>query len=194
MLNYDELYKKVKEHFIIYNKEKRFLHSLRVVEMALTLNDVHHLNINPELIKVAGLVHDYAKVYKEEDLKKLVLENFNDDLVNFPDVYHALVGDIIVKEKLEITDCDVLDSIKYHTTGKENMNDLTKIIYLADYIEVGRNFCEATRVRMIAMKNLDQAIYEMTKNTIDYLKSRGFAVYHKTYETYNYYKKESLHA
>ena len=158
MLNYDELYKKVKEHFIIYNKEKRFLHSLRVVEMALTLNDVHHLNINPELIKVAGLVHDYAKVYKEEDLKKLVLENFNDDLVNFPDVYHALVGDIIVKEKLEITDCDVLDSIKYHTTGKENMNDLTKIIYLADYIEPTRDFCDLTQLRHLAFEDLDRAL------------------------------------
>ena len=34
----------------------------------------------------------------------------------------------------------------------------------------------------------------MTKNIIKHLENNGFAVYSKTYETYNYYKKENLDA
>ena len=73
MLKYHDLYDKVKDHFLLYNKEERFNHSLRVIEMALKLNQVHNLNINEEVIKIAGLVHDYAKVYSEEVLLKYIL-------------------------------------------------------------------------------------------------------------------------
>ena len=196
MLKYHDLYDKVKDHFLLYNKEERFNHSLRVIEMALKLNQVHNLNINEEVIKIAGLVHDYAKVYSEEVLLKYIKKEFPTDLelLNFKEVFHSLVGDIIVKDELAIMDNDILDAIKYHTTGKSNMSDLTKIIYLADYIEVGRKFKEASTIRELAYKSLDSAVFEMTKNTINYLQNKGLDIYSKTFETYNYYKESLLDA
>ena len=196
MLKYHDLYDKVKEHFLLYNKEERFNHSLRVIEMALNLNELHNLNIDEEIIKVAGLVHDYAKVYSEEVLLKYIKQEFPTDLelLKFKEVFHSLVGDKIVKEELGITNSDILDAIKYHTTGKSNMSDLTKIIYLADYIEVGRKFEEASIIREIAYKSLDSAVFEMTKNTINYLQNKGLEIYSKTFETYNYYKESLLDA
>ena len=196
MLKYHDLYDKVKDHFLLYNKEERFNHSLRVIEMALKLNQVHNLNINEEVIKIAGLVHDYAKVYSEEVLLKYIKKEFPTDLelLNFKEVFHSLVGDIIVKDELAIMDNDILDAIKYHTTGKSKMSDLTKIIYLADYIEVGRKFKEASTIRELAYKSLDSAVFEMTKNTINYLQNKGLDIYSKTFETYNYYKESLLDA
>ena len=196
MLKYYDLYDKVKDHFLLYNKEERFNHSLRVIEMALKLNQIHNLNINEEVIKIAGLVHDYAKVYSEEVLLKYIKKEFPNDLelLNFKEVFHSLVGDIIVKDELAIMDNDILDAIKYHTTGKSKMSDLTKIIYLADYIEVGRKFEEASVIRELAYKSLDSAVFEMTKNTINYLRNKGLDIYSKTFETYNYYKESLLDA
>ena len=196
MLNYQDLYNKVKDHFLLYNKEERFNHSIRVIDMALKLNNIHQLNIDEETIKIAGLVHDYAKVYSEDVLIEYIKKEFPEDLelLNFKEIFHSLVGDSIIKNELKIIDNSILDAVKYHTTGKSNMNDLTKLIYLADYIEVGRTFKEASIIREIAYKSLDQAIYKMTKNIIKHLENNGFAVYSKTYETYNYYKKENLDA
>ena len=196
MLKYHDLYDKVKDHFLLYNKEERFNHSLRVIEMALKLNQVHNLNIDEEVIKIAGLVHDYAKVYSEEVLLKYIKKEFPTDLelLNFKEVFHSLVGDIIVKDELAIMDNDILDAIKYHTTGKSKMSDLTKVIYLADYIEVGRKFKEASTIRELAYKSLDSAVFEMTKNTINYLQNKGLDIYSKTFETYNYYKEILLDA
>ena len=196
MLKFHDLYDKVKEHFLLYNKEERFNHSLRVIEMALKLNELHNLNIDEETIKVSGLVHDYAKVYSEEVLLKYIKQEFPTDLelLKFKEVFHSLVGDKIVKEELGITNSDILDAIKYHTTGKSNMSDLTKIIYLADYIEIGRKFEEASIIREISCKSLDSAVFEMTKNTINYLQNKGLEIYSKTFETYNYYKESLLDA
>lgn len=196
MLDYNTLYEKVKDHFLLYNKEERFNHTLGVIKMALYLNKIHNLNLNEEKIKISALVHDYSKVYSTEILKKYILKEYSSDLelLNFPEIFHALIGDVIVKQELDIIDLEILDAVKYHTTGKANMSSLTKLIYLSDYIEEGRKFNQASVIRELAYKSIDKAIFEMTKNTIEYLESKGFAVYSKTYETYNYYKGENLNA
>ena len=196
MLDYNTLYEKVKDHFLLYNKEERFNHTLGVIKMALYLNKIHNLNLNEEKIKISALVHDYSKVYSTEILKKYILKEYSSDLelLNFPEIFHALIGDVIVKQELGIIDLEILDAVKYHTTGKANMSSLTKLIYLSDYIEEGRKFNQASVIRELAYKSIDKAIFEMTKNTIEYLESKGFAVYSKTYETYNYYKEENLNA
>ncbi len=196
MLDYNTLYEKVKDHFLLYNKEERFNHTLGVIKMALYLNKIHNLNLNEEKIKISALVHDYSKVYSTEILKKYILKEYSSDLelLNFPEIFHALIGDVIVKQELDIIDLEILDAVKYHTTGKANMSSLTKLIYLSDYIEEGRKFNQASVIRELAYKSIDKAIFEMTKNTIEYLESKGFAVYSKTYETYNYYKEENLNA
>ena len=196
MLDYNTLYEKVKDHFLLYNKEERFNHTLGVIKMALYLNKIHNLNLNEEKIKISALIHDYSKVYSTEILKKYILKEYSSDLelLNFPEIFHALIGDVIVKQELDIIDLEILDAVKYHTTGKANMSSLTKLIYLSDYIEEGRKFNQASVIRELAYKSIDKAIFEMTKNTIEYLESKGFAVYSKTYETYNYYKEENLNA
>ena len=196
MLDYNTLYEKVKDHFLLYNKEERFNHTLGVIKMALYLNKIHNLNLNEEKIKISALIHDYSKVYSTEILKKYILKEYSSDLelLNFPEIFHALIGDVIVKQELDIIDLEILDAVKYHTTGKANMSSLTKLIYLSDYIEEGRKFNQASVIRELAYKSIDKAIFEMTKNTIEYLESKGFAVYSKTYETYNYYKEDNLNA
>lgn len=52
---------------------------------------------------------------------------------------HAKVGAMLAKVKYDIDDEEVLGAIRWHTTGKPNMNLLEKIVYVADYIEPRRD-------------------------------------------------------
>ena len=90
--------------FLLYNKEERFNHSIRVIDMALKLNNIHQLHIDEETIKIAGLVHDYAKVYSEDVLIEYIKKEFPEDLelLNFKEIFHSLVGDSIIKNELKI--------------------------------------------------------------------------------------------
>ncbi len=192
MLKYDEIYKIVEEHFINHSNIERFNHSIRVVDMALKLNSMHNLQIDEEMVKITAILHDYAKVY-DDKLIYLIIKEFgtDDPVLKIKSIHHALVGDLIIKEELGIDNDLILDAVKYHSTGKPNMSPLCKIIFLADYIEMGRTFAEAKIVRELAYKDLNEAIVLMTSNSINHIKSKGYAVYPLTFDTYNYYRKEN---
>ena len=86
---------------------------------------------------------------------------------------------------MEITDEEILTAIRLHTTGAAEMNLLDKIIYVADYIEPGRNFPGVEDARVIAFSDLDQAVAFETKHTLAHLIESETPVYPKTIETYN---------
>jgi len=102
-----------------------------------------------------------------------------------PVLWHAPVGAEAVREELGIDDEEVLDAIRFHTTGRPGMSLLEKVIFLADYIEPGRSFSGVEEVRRLARENLDRAILKALDNTILYLIERGFKVYPQTLLTRN---------
>lgn len=73
------------------------------------------------------------------------------------------------KKEVGIKDKEVLKAIKYHTSGRPNMTLLEKIIYVADYIEPGRQFPGVEEVRELAKTSLDQALIKSLQNTITFL-------------------------
>ena len=105
--------------------------------------------------------------------------NFNSEL------WHAPVGAYLVEKEAGITDREILDAIRYHTTGRLGMTLLEKVVYLADYIEPGRHFPGVDEVRDIAKKNLDIALIQAVKNTIVFLMKKNQAIYPDTFQTYN---------
>lgn len=192
MMNYIELYEKVQNHFLSYNQLERFNHSTRVIKMALKLNNLHNLGLDEEKIKIAGLLHDYAKVYPKKELKEIIHKEYSDTriILKAPATWHSFSGPVIVKQLLGVTDSSILDAICYHTTGKPEMNSLTKLIFIADYVEDGRKFATCLEARRIAMENLNQAVAYISKMTIDYLTEKQEFIYPLTYATYNYYKEK----
>jgi predicted HD superfamily hydrolase involved in NAD metabolism len=69
-------------------------------------------------------------------------------------LWHSIVAPIEAKDKLGIDDDEILDAIRWHTTGKEDMSTLTKIIYIADMIEPGRNFDGVDEIKILLARNL----------------------------------------
>lgn len=167
--------------------ERRFKHVLGVEETAIALAE--QFGESPEKASIAALTHDYAKERSDEEFQ-LAIERGNyenkTELLKYGNaIWHGLVGAEFVARELNISDEEILNAIRLHTTGAAEMTLLDKIIYVADYIEPGRSFPGVEDARVIALRDLDQAVAFETKHTLAHLIEAENPVYPKTIETYN---------
>ncbi|WP_335869291.1 bis(5'-nucleosyl)-tetraphosphatase (symmetrical) YqeK [Bacillus sp. 2205SS5-2] len=165
--------------------EKRYKHTLGVLETAVDLAKA--FGEDEKQAELAAIFHDYAKFRPKEEMKAILLEqNFDDRLIQFNDeLWHAPVGAFLVQQQVGVADEKVLAAIRFHTSGRANMSLLEKIIYVADYIEPGRNFPGVEEARRLAKVDIDQALLFAMKNTITFLISKGVQVFPETFEAYN---------
>ncbi|HCT4598177.1 TPA: bis(5'-nucleosyl)-tetraphosphatase (symmetrical) YqeK [Enterococcus faecium 1,230,933] len=167
--------------------EQRFKHVLGVEETAVALAKKY--GASPEKASIAALTHDYAKERPDEEFKMVIVrDGFDPELLNYNNaIWHGLVGASFVERELGITDAEILHAIRVHTTGAAKMSLLDKIIYVADYIEPGRDFPGVQDARAIAWADLDEAVAFETKHTLAHLLAQEQQIYPKTIETYNYW-------
>lgn len=156
--------------------ERRFKHTQGVVLMALKLNE--QLNLPYESVFLSALLHDVCKNYDLDKRKHCE--------ANKP-WEHAFTGADYVKTKLGITNEDIINAIRYHTTGRSNMSQLEKLIYLADIIEETRNFPGVDTLRRISLENFENGFKEALIRQVRYLESKGQDIYYLTLECYNHY-------
>ena len=100
-------------------------------------------------------------------------------------IWHGVVGAEIIKNELQIKNEEILNAVRRHTVGDVEMTTLDKIIYVADYIEEGRNFPGVKLARTIAKTNLDDAVSYETKHVLEFLLSQDKVTYPKAILTYN---------
>lgn len=164
---------------------KRFKHVLGVEKAAVELAKRYGGSV--EKASIAGLTHDYAKERPDEDFKKIIVDyGYDSDLLNWNNaIWHGLLGAKMVEKELKISDPDILRAIELHTTGAAEMSLLAKVLYVADYIEAGRDFPGVEVAREIAEENLNDAVAFETQHTLEHLITKGAPVYPKTLETYN---------
>lgn len=165
--------------------ERRFKHTVGVMETAVALAKLY--GADEKKAELAAIFHDYAKYRSREEMEKVILEeNLPRDLLEHNiELWHAPVGAVLVEKETGISDEDILNSIRYHTTGRAGMTLLEKIIFLADYIEPGRNFPGVDEVRALARENLDFAMIKALANTISFLLEKKQLIYPDTIHTYN---------
>ena len=150
-------------------KPSRFQHTLGVIETAEALASAWHYP-HPEKARLAALLHDCAK--SEADA-----------------LGHAPLGAVIAREEYGIRDAEILGAIRWHTTGRAEMSVLEKIIFIADYIEPGRDRApHLDMLRKLAFSDPDKTIYCILEDTLSYLRNSGACIDAASVETYNYYK------
>ena len=168
---------------------ERWEHTLRVVAMAESLATRHCPQLSLERVKGAALFHDCAKDLPLADLLKMVRDFgiviTSSDLL-CPQVLHGPVGAAWVEREWHIKDRGLLQAISMHTTGGPKMEILAKIIFVADYIEIGRNFPGAEKLREIAFGDLSQGVLACMDNTLCYLVARGEFVHPRMVAGRNY--------
>lgn len=169
MMTYQEVFPAVQEKLGLTD---RFNHTLEVVKIAELLANKYHADI--EKVKIAAILHDVTKYDAVENHQLLMKSHFNnDDCIHWPKpIWHALSAVIYAKDTLGITDVEILNAIKYHTTGRPNMSLIEKIIFVADFIEPTRKF-DNSIFRNAAFNDLDLAVFMILKSQNDYLISIG---------------------
>ena len=71
------------------------------------------------------------------------------------------------------------------------MNLLDKIIFVADYIEPGRDKQPRLDIlRSVAYEDLDKCVFMILEDTVNYLNENPEMVDSTTIDTYNYYLNE----
>ena len=177
----DELVAKLKNALT----DSRFQHVLRVEQTAMDLAERNGVDV--EKASIGGLVHDYAKQRPDKDfIEAIKTYHLDPELLNYGNaIWHGVVGWLFVKTELQITDIDILNAVRYHTVGHQFMTPLEQIVYMADYIEPGRNFPGVDEARKITFDNLQAGVAYQTKQTLSYLVAHNKPVFPQTIVTYN---------
>ena len=188
MIKYEKLYEDVKEVL----SEERFNHSERVVKRAIEYAKIYNVDI--EMVKLVAISHDIAKELSEEENQKYI-SKYNiklDDIEKAnKSLLHAKIGAYICKQKYGFTQ-DMVNSVRYHTTGRENMSILEKIIYLADATEEGRVEYKVSDYVDLIKEDIDKAMIEISKMVINKLLKNNKLIHLDTINCYNYYNKLSI--
>lgn len=179
------------EQIIEYLKEKlkknRYEHSLGVRDTAIKLAEIYNADVKKA--RAAGLVHDCAKYMSDEEILSIAEQNdiYIDEVsrVN-PQLLHGSIAAVIAKNIMGIYDEEILNAVKYHTTGKKNMSSLEKIVYISDYIEPLRDFPGVEDLRKKAFTDLDGAMLDAFNNTIKVVIIRNQLLHVNTIQGRNY--------
>ena len=102
-----------------------------------------------------------------------------------PGLLHAPVGAALLPLELGLKDAGVLRAVAYHTTCRPGASLLERIVYLADYIEPGREFPGLGPVREAAEKNLRAALVMVVEQTIRRILDRGRLLHPRSVEFRN---------
>lgn len=172
--------------------EKRYTHILGVADTAKKLAKLN--GISEEAAEIAGLAHDVAKNLSKARMRELMIEN-NIVLSGVEEknanLWHSIIAPIEAKDKLKIEDEEILDAIRWHTTGKENMSILAKIIYIADMIEPGRSFEGVEDIRKVTFEDLDMGVYYGLTRSIEFLLFKNLLIDENTMKARNYFLFDS---
>ncbi len=164
--------------------EKRVIHTANVV--ACALSKAKELGLDGEKVRITATLHDVAKYMDYTKVKGFTLP----DGVPTP-VVHAFLGAYIAEHKLGVKDEEILDAIRYHTSGKANMSALSKLIFVADMVEEGRTYDGVEKLRESFSKDdLDTCFVECLKEEFLHLLNKKQYIYEETVNAFAYYVKE----
>lgn len=168
---------------------KRFEHTKGVEYTSAALAMRYGASMEDAL--AAGLLHDCAKCLSDD--KQLSICEKQGLIVTeaerkSPFLLHSRVGAYLAEHKYGVENQDVLNAIRNHTTGRQGMSLLEKIVFVADYIEPGRKeAANLDEIRGLAFQDLDRALLKILEDTLEYLDGSGREVDPRTYETWKYY-------
>jgi len=164
---------------------ERFEHVLRVRETAVSLAE--KFAVSTIEAEQASLFHDIAKFTDKESLRIRIQDDHIDSriLLFHHELWHAPVGAIIARDEFNVSNEDVLNAIRYHTTGRAGMSKLEKIIYVSDMIEPGRNFPGVEKLRELAIKDIDIAMGACIYQSVQFLVSKRVQVFPDSIDCYN---------
>lgn len=175
----EALKEKIKQDLKESLSKHRYTHVLGVAAKARELASQYGGDLDQA--EVAGLLHDAAKQKPLEEMQQLARRSFGDSLpaaiMSVGGLLHGYAAVTIAKETYGIQDETLLAALAHHTTGAKHMGTLEKIIFIADYIEVNRDFDGVEILRKLAATDLNLAVLAGYDSTISHLLEQEKPIY-----------------
>lgn len=165
--------------------KKRFDHVLRVEETAVEMAE--QMGVSTMDASIAALLHDYCKEMPNEEMYNLAKKYtpFLDRYISNPNIWHSYAAAYLARHEFGINSVDIIDAIAVHTIGWGYMGPLSQIIFIADFIEPGRDFEGVDEARKLAKENLEEAVLFKLKHNIMNLVEKEALIYIPSIEIYN---------
>ena len=78
-----------------------------------------------------------------------------------------------------VTDEDVIQAVRWHSTGRKDMRPVAKVVFLADKLEPEKveAFPDLAGIHELANENLDRAILAFLDREMQYLLEAGYPIH-----------------
>lgn len=166
---------------------QRLYHSICVAEQAKHLAEI--FNGDTEKAYTAGLIHDIMRYEPVEKMLEMIENDgqiLTDSEKEITVTLHAIAGEIFLRKELNVIDSEILSAVRWHTTGKEDMTLLEKIIYVADLTSEDREYPDILEVRALAEESLDKTLLRGLSFTIEDNEKKVTPIHEDTLKAYNY--------
>lgn len=185
-LNYFDI-NKIKKDLKEKLSKNRYEHSLRVADYCKRLAKIYKIDENRAYL--SGLVHDCAKNLEEFYMLNKKLNSdiiFDTEERDNENLRHAPIGAVVCKDLYGIFDEEILSAVRYHTTAKENMTLLEKILFISDKIEPDRKYDTVDELRRLADFDIDRAIVKFLNDSFEYLEKKSQKIHHLSVKARDY--------
>ncbi len=166
--------------------EKRYYHSLCVADEAYRL--ALKYGCDTEKAYLAGLLHDITKnssMKEHFEIFNTFGAKLNSIEMSAEKLWHAISGAYYIKFVLQISDDEIFDAVRYHTTAKANISLLSKVLYLADFTSSDRDYEDVDVIRKYVDESLDKAYSYALSYTVKDLAEKSKAIHPDTFNAYN---------
>lgn len=166
----------------------RLVHTLGCEYEAVRL--ARRWGADEEKARIAAILHDCTKAIDFDGQLKICAEYGITEHGMGKEQYklfHAITGAAVAQREYA-AEPDVVSAIRWHTTGRPNMTTLEKVIYIADFIEPGRNFLGVEKVRSLAYRDLDAALLSGFELSLEEVRASGAVPHEDTINAMEYIK------
>ena len=153
---------------------ERLRHTFGVRDVAVRLARIH--GGSEEKAAFAALLHDWAKHQSKEEFHRLVESGQlpqGEEVLGMPKLYHAYLSAYLIEKEFQVHDPEVIEAVRYHSTGSPGLGLCGRILFVADYCEPQRKLRETESIRALAENDLEGAVQEVLRQKLLYLIQKG---------------------
>ncbi|MBP0982076.1 MAG: nicotinate (nicotinamide) nucleotide adenylyltransferase [Oscillospiraceae bacterium] len=168
---------------------ERFTHTLNVASEALRLAETY--GENGDEAYLAGLLHDCCKEIPHEEMLNIIENSdiiINQSFKDSPKIWHGFAAAQFIQDEFSIYNSEIIEAVRYHTTGRGEMSRIEEIIYLADLVSADRHYNGVEALRAKAYRSIEEAMLEALQFAITSLGKTAAPILAETVAAYERYR------
>ena len=180
------MYTELKNHIENSLSHKRFKHLLSTAKECAYICSMFGLDDNAG--RIAGIAHDIARELPSVEIVKLAAEDgFGISVYEreHPLLLHGRAGAVILESEFGLKNEAILQAVRWHTSGHPGMGEIGKALFVADYIEPGREHVTEDYRKTIYTLSLNEMVLEVLSSQIEYLRNKGNIIVESSFLLYD---------